>query len=98
GGRAAEDSRRTAEDSRRTAEDSRRTTDELCERRCARRQAVGSRSCTANSRSPPHVMATLHMIIIRSLRLIVISFISDGLSSYWGLRFVIYLDRDYYLC
>jgi len=27
-------------------------------------------------RSPPHVMATLHMIIIRSLRLIVISFIS----------------------
>jgi hypothetical protein len=40
----------------------------------------------------------VHMIIIRSLRLIVISLISDGLSSYWGLRFVIYLDRDYYLC
>src|SRR6185369_15082635 len=28
---------RAAEDSRRTAEDSRRATDELCERRCARR-------------------------------------------------------------
>jgi len=38
---------RAAEDSRRAAEDSRRATDELCERRCARRQAVGSRSCTA---------------------------------------------------
>ena len=31
---------RAAEDSRRAAEDSRRATDELCERRCARRLAI----------------------------------------------------------